>query len=81
MYYAYVIKSLKDHSLYKGHCENIELRMTQHNNGSTRSIANKIPFELVYFEEFKAREDAIKREKYFKNAAGRKFIKQKLSLT
>ena len=80
MYYTYVIKSRKDDSLYKGHCENVETRIMQHNSGSTISIANKTPFDLVYFEEFKTREDAILREKYFKSAAGRRFIKQKLAL-
>jgi len=50
----------------------------QHNSGLTKSIKNKIPFIVVYFEEFLKREEAIKREKYFKSAAGRKFLKSKL---
>jgi putative endonuclease len=44
----------------------------------TASIRTYIPFVLVYFEEFQTREEAIKREKYFKSAAGRKFLKSKL---
>ena len=80
MFYAYVLKSIKDGSAYKGHCENIQDRLKQHNSGKTKSIANKTPFEVVYFEEFKTREAAIKREKYFKSAAGRKYLKQKIKL-
>jgi len=79
MYFAYVIKSLKDGSLYKGHCQNLEIRLQQHNNGKTRSIRTKIPFELIYFEEFATREEAIIREKYFKNGAGRRFLSTKVS--
>lgn len=79
MFYAYVIQSERDQSLYKGHCENIETRLTQHNSGMTHSIKSKIPFKLVYSESFLTREEAIKREKYFKSAAGRKFLKGKLS--
>ena len=37
-----------------------------------------MPFEMAYFEEFATREEAIKREKYFKSAAGRRYLKKKL---
>jgi putative endonuclease len=75
MYYAYIIQSLKDDSLYKGHTENLELRLNQHNKGRTKYTASRSPWKLIYFEEFQSREEAIKREKYFKSAAGRRFIK------
>ena len=75
MFYAYVIKSIDHNYYYKGHCEDIEKRLTQHNNGLTKSIKPYIPFKLVYFEVFTNREDAIKREKYFKSGEGRQFLK------
>ena len=56
----------------------MHIRLLQHNSGLTKSIKNKIPFKLVYFEAFETRNDAIKREKYFKTAAGRRYLKQKL---
>jgi len=37
-----------------------------------------VPFQIAYFEEFSTKEQAIKREKYFKSAAGRRFLKSKL---
>ncbi len=80
MFYAYVIKSLKNGSLYKGHCEFLEERLKEHNNGKTKSIKHCIPFEIIYFEEFVTLEEAIKREKYFKTAAGRKYLKKKLAV-
>jgi putative endonuclease len=79
MFYAYVLQSEKDESFYKGHCEHLEERIKQHNLGMTASIKNRIPFKLVYSEIFETRPEAIKRERYFKSAAGRRFLKEKLA--
>ncbi|HEX6848133.1 MAG TPA: GIY-YIG nuclease family protein [Chitinophagaceae bacterium] len=77
MFFAYVLKSLDHDFYYKGHCENLDERLIQHNSGMTESIRPYIPFILVYKEEFTTREEAIKRERYFKSAAGRRFLKKK----
>ena len=79
MFYSYVIKSLKFDYYYKGHCEVLEKRLKQHNPGMTASIRKYIPFELIYFEEFETREEAVAREKYFKSAAGRRYLKKQLA--
>ena len=78
MFFAYVLKSINHDFYYKGHCENLNQRLIQHNSGLTESIRPHIPFTIVYIEEFPTREEAIKREKYFKSAAGRRFLKKKL---
>ena len=78
MFYAYVIRSIKFNFYYKGHCENLQNRLKQHNAGMTESIRRYGPFEIVYFETFPTRSQAVKREKYFKSAAGRRFLKIKL---
>jgi len=78
MFYGYVIKSLSCNYIYKGHCEDLKIRLNQHNSGMTKSIKPYVPFEIVYFEEFTIRQEAIKREKYFKSAAGRRFLKTKI---
>ena len=79
MFYTYVIKSIEHDYFYKGHCQDIEKRLAEHNKGLTKSIKPYIPFKLVYFEEFAQLGDAIKREQYFKTAAGRRFLKKKIS--
>jgi len=79
MFYAYVLKSVKHDYFYKGHCQNLQIRLTEHNAGMTSSIKPYIPFEIVYFEEFSTREEAVKREKYFKTSAGRRYLKTKLA--
>lgn len=78
--FTYVIRSLNFEFNYKGHCGNLIERLKQHNSGMTQSIRKFTPFELVYSEEFKSRDEAIRREKYFKSAAGRRFLKTKLPL-
>lgn len=80
-FYAYVLRSLRDGSLYKGHCSDLEVRLNQHNLGKTKSIKHLVPFEIVYFEEFDNLVESIKREKYFKSASGRRFLKIKLKVS
>ena len=79
MFYAYVMKSIEHDYFYKGHCQDLEKRLSQHNPGMTKSIRPFIPFILVYSEAFERKPEAIQHEKYFKSAAGRKFLKKKLA--
>ena len=62
MFYVYVIISLKDKTTYIGSTENLENRLKDHNQGKTKSIKHKVPFELVYFEAYLNRTQARKRE-------------------
>ncbi len=78
MFYTYVLKSVNHEYHYKGHCENINRRLKEHNSGLTKSIKKFRSFILVYFDEFSTREEAVKREKYFKSVAGRLFLKHKI---
>ena len=78
MFYAYVLKSEKHDYYYKGHCQNLQVRLVQHNSGMTVSLRPYIPLQLLYYEEFKTEAEAIAREKYFKSSAGRRYLKKKL---
>jgi putative endonuclease len=75
-FFAYILRSSKTGHLYKGHTENISLRLTQHNSGKTKSTKNGAPWTLVYFEVYNTRNEAIEREKYFKSGSGRRFLKE-----
>lgn len=79
MFNVYVLKSANHNYLYKGYCEDLDKRLAEHNSGKTRSNKNYLPFIVVYVEEFKTKSEAIKRERYFKTSAGRRFLKKKLS--
>ena len=74
-FFVYVLQSLKDGSTYIGYTSNLELRLEQHNAGKTKSIKHKIPFELVYYEAYDNKTNAIKRELKLKKSS---FEKEKL---
>ncbi len=75
-YYVYVLKSIRFEYTYIGHTENLKKRLEEHNKGKTKSNKAFLPFEVVYFEAFESREEAIKREKYFKSGSGREYLKE-----
>ena len=76
MFATYILKSIKDNRYYYGSCENINKRLTMHNEGKVRSTKSRRPFVLVYTEEFKTRSEAQKREYYFKSIDGYIWLKQ-----
>jgi putative endonuclease len=78
-YTVYVLQSEQNGSFYKGMTENIPARLKQHNAGKTKSTQSKRPWRVVYTEAFKTAEEARAREKYFKTAAGRRFLKKVLA--
>lgn len=80
MFFIYIIKSEKDGRLYKGFTTNIERRLMEHNSGKTKSTSPYKPWKLVYTEEVESREQARKREKYFKSGIGREYLKNTLDL-
>ncbi|MEK7624219.1 MAG: GIY-YIG nuclease family protein [Patescibacteria group bacterium] len=80
MYHVYILQSLKDKKFYTGITNNISRRLKEHNRGkkSTPSTSQRGPFQLLYSESFKTREEARSREKLFKSGAGRKLRNQLL---
>ncbi len=77
-YYVYILKSLKDDTLYIGLTNNLKRRLQQHNNGTNFSTKHKIPLILIYKEIACSLVEARKREKYFKSGCGREFIKSNI---
>ncbi len=77
MFYTYILKSLKDGKYYYGQTNNLENRIKRHNNGKEKSTKGRIPFVLHYFEEYKTRGEAVKREFFFKTINGYNYLKEK----
>jgi len=80
MNYAYVIYSPSFKRLYKGHCHNLDQRLNEHNSGKVKSTKAFRPWQFIYFEEFQTLNEAVKRETYFKSAAGRRYLKNKITI-
>jgi len=66
MFYVYILKSLKDEKLYIGFTEDLKKRFIEHNKGLVNSTKVRRPFELVYYEAYKNRQDAKQRESRLK---------------
>ena len=65
---------------YIGQTQDLKTRINQHNSGKTKSTSVYKPFDLVYFEVFNTREEAVKREKYLKSGSGREFLKYDIKI-
>ena len=69
MNYTYILKC-KDGSLYTGWTNDLERRVAAHNTGKGAKYTKaRRPVELVYFEEFETKEQAMKREYAIKQMA------------
>ncbi|MCL6096878.1 MAG: GIY-YIG nuclease family protein [Patescibacteria group bacterium] len=76
MYFLYVLKSKKDNKFYTGYTNNLKRRFQEHQQGKVRSTNPRRPFELIFYEAFKSRIDAKRREKYLKTSKGKSSLKQ-----
>ena len=80
-YCVYILFSKKDFELYTGYTSNLEARIKDHNSGGTKSTSYRGPLELIFCEFYLFKEDAQKRESYFKTTMGKKAIKLMLRTT
>lgn len=77
MFTVYVLKD-KNGRIYKGQTNNLNRRLSEHAAGKNPSTSYLEDLQVVYTESYGTREEAVKREKYLKTAAGRRFLKIKL---
>ena len=80
MWYAYILRSLKDGKFYTGSTSNLSERLKRYNSGRNPATKNQRPFELVYSEKYDRKEDAVRREFQIKRYKGgeafRKLVNQ-----
>lgn len=79
MFYVYVLYSLSYNSYYTGSTGNLEKRLNEHNSGMCRYTSGRMPWQLVYKEEYLTRSEAVRRERFFKSGKGREQLKLMLS--
>jgi len=78
-YYVYVIESVNDDFTYTGITENLEKRLEEHNNCEELSTKAYTPFELIFYEAYRNKSDAKRREKYLKSTNGKKALRTMLA--
>ncbi|GBD91310.1 GIY-YIG nuclease superfamily protein [bacterium BMS3Abin04] len=75
-YFVYVIKSIEGYH-YTGMTEDLEHRIKQHNDKSLSFWTKRgVNWEIVYYETFSDKSEALKREKWLKTGVGREFLKK-----
>lgn len=77
-WYVYVLRSTKDDQFYVGSTNDLKRRLQQHQRGENTSTAKRLPLELLYFEGHRSKNDALRREKYFKTTKGKVTLRQML---
>ena len=75
MYYVYAIASQHRHYIYVGLTGDLKKRVIRHNSKFEKTTKPYSPFHLIYFELWPTRIEARQREKYFKNASGKRYLR------
>ena len=64
--YTYILKCADD-TLYCGWTNDLEKRLEAHNSGKgAKYTRSRLPVELIYYEEFETKEEAMSREYHIK---------------
>ena len=77
-HYVYVLRSFKDGLFYIGFSEDVKTREYDHNMGKNISTKNRRPLELIFYEAYLNKADALRRETYFKTTKGKTTLRQML---
>ncbi len=76
MYAVYFAQSIRNGKIYVGSTsKDPSVRIKEHNESSNEWSRNNKPLELVYYETFICKEDASKREVFYKSGMGRRIKK------
>ena len=76
MFFVYLIQSEIDNSFYIGYSQDPIKRLLAHNNGKSIYTRRKMPWKLVYTEQYSSKTEALKREKFLKAQKNTEFYKR-----
>ena len=67
-YYVYVLKNTKKSKLttYVGYTNNLKKRLKLHNEGLGAKFTRGRNWQIIYFEKYQTKKEAISREYYIK---------------
>ena len=76
MHFVYILQSILNRKLYVGRTSRLRERMIEHQNRKVWATKRMGKCELIMYEAFKSKKDAIRRERYFKTSKGKSSLKQ-----
>jgi len=77
MFTVYVLYSEKYNKHYTGFSSDLEARLKSHNELGTKDWTTRHrPWKVIFKEEYPEKKEAMKRERWLKSGAGRRFIKK-----
>ena len=76
MFYVYVLKSEVNGDIYVGYSSDLKRRFKEHNEGESKFTKGYRPWTLIYYEAYRIREDATKREVELKGHRAKEFLKE-----
>lgn len=79
-YYVYVLQSKKDNRLYIGFTTDLKSRFKEHTDGKVRATFYRRPLKLIYYEAYKNRDIAQKRERQLKGGKAHIALMKRLKI-
>jgi len=76
MWFVYVLKSKNSDYRYIGSTNNLQRRLSEHNNGETQSTKAYLPHDLEAYVAVGTEKKARVLEKYFKTGSGKAILKK-----
>lgn len=77
-YYVYVLQSKNHNFIYVGYTTDLKKRFQLHNKGQVKSTKKYCPFKLIFYEAYRNKKDAKRREKYLKTTRGKTTLRTML---
>ncbi len=79
MYYVYVLQNKIDERIYIGYSRDLKRRIYEHHTTGIQGNAQGREWELVYYEAFRSKIDAQKREQKLKDhGQSKRWLKERL---
>ena len=78
MFHVYVLRN-GEGRFYVGQTDDLERRIAEHNTSTAFSTRNRGPWQLVHYEEFASRADALKRQRQLKSGRKSQELKRNLA--
>lgn len=78
MYFVYALWSKTHDKIYVGFAEDLERRLREHNAGKSTYTKKFMPWVRFFLEKTDTKQEALKKEKYYKSGWGRKKLKLEL---